>query len=465
MINLFEDQLESVNKLRQSLKRHKRVLMQGETGSGKSVMASYMIKNALDKGKKCAFIVPRKELLRQMSETFDSFGIHHSYVAAGKEFNPFASVHLCTVGTLVNKLDKISPDIIFEDEVHYGNEQRNKINEHFTKNGTWIVGLTATPDNPFLCKWYDDIVIGKSIKELIALKRLSDFRYFAPSTPDLSIIDNIGNDYHKGQIDEFMREQSYLIGDAVAHYKKFAMGKLNMTFCTSIRNSNLTVQRFNDAGIPSAHMDGETPEEDRRRIARDFALGRILNLCTVDLCLFGYDLSSASGIKGVAVQSMSDLRPSKSKNVQRQKIGRVLRYKDEPALIFDHSSNYKEHNLPDHEIKWKLEPPKKSKKDTEKTLPTRQCPQCFFVHTPSPICPNCNHVYEIKSREIDEKDGELIEISKESMAAVKKDARKEQGRADTLEDLIAIGKKRGYKSPSAWASRVLAGRMMKNARN
>ena len=33
-----------------------------------------------------------------------------------------------------------------------------------------------------------------------------------------------------------------------------------------------------------------------------------------------------------------------------------------------------------------------------------------------------------------------------------------QGRAQTLDELIAIGRAKGYKSPEFWARRVLSGR-------
>jgi hypothetical protein len=42
--------------------------------------------------------------------------------------------------------------------------------------------------------------------------------------------------------------------------------------------------------------------------------------------------------------------------------------------------------------------------------------------------------------------------------AEKKKARQEQGRADSFEALVQLGKQRGYKNPAFWAAQVMRGR-------
>lgn len=439
--------------------RNKRILFRGETGFGKSVVAAYMISRALQKGHTAIFNIPRRELLRQMADTFRQFNIPFSYVASGKPFNPYAKAYLTTTGTLVNRLDQVNASIVFKDESHHGSTQLDKINQHFTDKGAWIVGLTATPENVNLHKWYDDMVEGPNIRQLIDMKRLSDFRYFAPSSIDRSQFKRSGNDFNKGQVDDYMREKAVIVGDAISHYRKHAMGRLNMVFCTSIKNSLMTAEKFRDAGIPAVHMDGDTPEHERKQIARDFATRKILALCTVDLCLFGYDLSSASGIKNVAVECISDLRPTKSINTQRQKIGRALRYKVDPALIFDHVSNHEEHGMPDDEIEWSLSAKPKNKNSSSQSSPrVIQCKKCYYCFSYGNVCPECGTPVAVKERKIEEVEGELAELDRKKEIKAKK---MEQGQARTLEDLIELGKKRNMKYPAQWASRVLAARMQR----
>lgn len=471
MIELYPDQMEVVEEVRASMRRHKRVLLQAATGFGKTRIAEYMIRSALAKGNQVLFTVPRKVLLEQTSDTFECGELHHSYIAAGKQFNPYSRLHIGMVQTMARRLDKLpKANIVFIDECHFGQGEMDTVVDHYTQQGAWIVGLSASPwklNGKGLKCHYDHMVCGKPVKWLIENKRLSDYKYYGGRTQiDFDRARVSGGEYNQTDIDGIIEaNEKAIIGDAIRDYKEKSMGRLHLSRCVSVKRSEILAQSYRDAGITAMHVDGEMDKNELRQILMAYARRELKVITFCDLLNFGFDLAQISGMN-VCVESGDDQKPSMSLAGQTQWWGRLLRIKDIPANIFDRVNNWKNHGFPCSEREWTLDDRKQDKKSSaERTIPTRQCPQCFFVHTPAPVCPNCNHLYEIKSRDIAEKDGELIEISKEAMAAVKKEARQEQGRADTLEDLIAIGKKRGYKSPSAWASRVLAGRMMKNARN
>ena len=57
------------------------------------------------------------------------------------------------------------------------------------------------------------------------------------------------------------------------------------------------------------------------------------------------------------------------------------------------------------------------------------------------------------------KDGELLELKKEEVRQRRKDKKRQQGKAQTLQELIAIGKQRGYKA--GWAHFVYNNRQTK----
>jgi superfamily II DNA or RNA helicase len=397
------------------------------------------------KGKTVWYIVPRRDLIRQMNETFSDFGIEHGYVAAGYEHNPFVTAHICSLGSVGARLAKVvPPNLAFIDETHFGGEGLDKLVKWLKERGVWIVGLSATPwkmSGQGLGCWYDDLVCGPSIRWLIDNKRLADYRAFAPDTLDLSMIDVVGGDYAKGQLSEKMEQDRVLIGNSVKHYRTHAMGRLGVTFAVSRKHSEMLAQAYRDAGVPAMHMDGETPELERIRIARAFARRELLQLCNAELLTFGYDLASASGDKGVCIEVMTDCQPTRSLAKQMQKNGRNLRYDPQPHLFFDHANNFATHGLPCMDREWTLESRKKRQGSGERTLPARSCSKCYFVHHPAPRCPSCGYVYPVEAREIKEIEGELRELE---IKQQKKEKRMEVGQAKTVEDLQRIADERGY---------------------
>ena len=83
----------------------------------------------------------------------------------------------------------------------------------------------------------------------------------------------------------------------------------------------------------------------------------------------------------------------------------------------------------------------------------------------APKCPFCGTIYPLHSREIAaHREIELARITVEEaqrVAEAKKKSRIEQGRAVTFEELVKLGKQRGYKNPAFWASQVMRGRNRK----
>ena len=65
----------------------------------------------------------------------------------------------------------------------------------------------------------------------------------------------------------------------------------------------------------------------------------------------------------------------------------------------------------------------------------------------------------MKAREIEQVEGTLEEVKR----AEQVQKRREVGRARSLDDLIRVGRERGYKNPEFWARKVMSGRMSKAA--
>jgi superfamily II DNA or RNA helicase len=140
-----------------------------------------------------------------------------------------------------------------------------------------------------------------------------------------------------------------------------------------------------------------------------------------------------------------------------QQVGRCLRPKADgsAAIILDHVGNVERHGLPTEERNWTLEGRDKRKRDAAPSV--RMCPRCFAANgTAAQVCSECGHEFTTEARELPETAGELVEITAELRRK-----RAEVGGARSMEDLVALGRKRGYKNPAAWANHVLNGRAVK----
>ena len=184
----------------------------------------------------------------------------------------------------------------------------------------------------------------------------------------------------------------------------------------------------------------------RAKLIEDLGAGRLDVLTSCDIVSEGTDIP--------VVTAAILLRPTQSESLYLQQVGRVLRPAPgkSHAIILDHVGNVITHGLPDMDRDWTLDgSPRRGKKRDEPAPSVRQCPQCFAAHAPAPVCPACGHEYRTEVRELQQVEGELVELDK---ALLMRQRKREQGSAQSLEELIRLGAQRGYKNPRAWAQHV-----------
>ncbi|MBB4616935.1 DEAD/DEAH box helicase [Sphingomonas abaci] len=424
------------------------VLVQLATGGGKTVTSAYMVKTAAERGRRCWWVVHRREIILQASRTFWSMEIPHSLVMGGSIGDRDAMVQVGSVQTLSRRLGKLpAPDLIIFDECHHmGAAQYQQIYEACPR--AQIIGLTATPwrlDGRGLGAWFESMVQGPSVADLMERGALCDYRLYAPTTTDVASVAMQGGDFKREDLARVMDKPS-IVGDAVQHYQRLAAGKRAIVFAVSIEHSRNIAAQFQAAGIPSAHVDGSMDSGARDAIVADFSSGAIQVLSNADLFGEGFDVP--------AVEAVILLRPTQSLSLHLQQIGRGLRpAAGKPhAIVLDHAGNAMRHGLPDDDREWSLEDRPKKKRGAKSEVPVKQCPTCFLVHSPAPECPGCGHAYAVQSREIEQVEGELEVVDLDAIRARK---RHELKSARTLEQLIELGKQRRYKYPTAWAGHIM----------
>lgn len=472
--------------IRDALKKNKSTLYCLATGGGKTVTAGFMVEGAAKKEKVVWFVCHRKELVDQTAKTFKAMGMRFGTITSRVNYRPSANIQIGMVQTIHRRLDKLMPpDLILFDEAHHtAASQWADIYNKFPK--AFKVGLSATPsrlDGKGLNEFFHSLVMGKDTTQLIKEGRLSPYKMFAPTVIDTSQLSTRAGDFKKEELNKLLGK-SAIIGDVINTYIKLALGKKTILFAPTVKTSEKFVQAFIDAGITAVHVDGKTPKAQRDKITEDYHNGVYDVMSNVDLFGEGYDVPDTECVIGA--------RPTMSLTIYRQQCGRALRpvyHPDMPqdtveerhaaisagkkphAIIIDHAGNCFRHGLPCDEAEWSLEPQKKRKKgESDEVGGVKQCPECFAaVKQEKKTCQECGHVWTTVSKAREHVDGNLEEVDKDKIDAIKKAGAKkkkyENSKATSLEELVALGEQRGYKNPISWATHVVKGRQKKAEQN
>lgn len=423
-------------------RRLRAVLLCLPTGGGKTVTASVIVHGSSAKGNVTWWLVHRRELLAQASQTFHSLGIPHGTVSAGHISNPHARVQVASVQTIIRRLDELPPPdlIVFDEAHHIGSASWQTIFSRFPR--ARVLGLTATPwrlDGQGLGNWFEEMVVGPSPAELIEMGSLSPYRLFAPATPDLSAVGTVAGDFSRSALSAAM-DKPQIVGDAIGHYKRLCSGKRAVAFAAGVENSKRIAAQFREAGVMAEHVDGSMSSEERDAAVERFRAGQTLVLSNADLFGEGFDVP--------AIEAAILLRPTKSLSLHLQQVGRALRPCEgkTEAIILDHAGNSLIHGLPDDEREWDLADREKKSRKAPAEVPVRQCEECFFVYRPAPKCPQCGHAAKVVAREIEVVEGTLQEVEK---AQVQRQRRMQESECHTLDDWRRLAAERGYKP--GWA--------------
>jgi DNA repair protein RadD len=449
-MNLRPYQQKMVDDIRLQYQMGKRsVLGVLSTGGGKTCIFSHIAQAAARKGNRVCILVHRAELLDQASRALTSMGVNHGRIAAGRSMDLSHAVQVASVGTLARRLHLLPPDflqLLVVDEAHHSNAGTwARTLAHF--NRAHLLGVTATPvrlDGRGLGEWYQSMVLGPSAAWLTEHGYLANARVLAPPGFDATGLRKRMGDFDAKQAAERV---GTIMGDAVGHYRKHLAGQTAIAFCCSVAHAEAVADAFQLQGITAASIDGSMDGATRRGLLEDLGAGRVKVLTSCQLIGEGIDVPSVGGC--------ILLRPTSSVSLHLQMIGRCLRPSPgkPAAVILDHVGNTLRlgHHLEDRD--WTLDGIKK--RDREAAPSVKVCPACFAaMASQARQCVECGHEFQPEKRELRQVDGELVEVA---MRARKR----EQAAAATLEELVAVGQRRGMKNPRGWAMHVLAARQTK----
>lgn len=392
-----------------------RVILQSCTGSGKTEMALFIIKSAISKGKRIAFLCNRITLVEQSSRRFKAAGVSHGVIQGGSTRDPTSPVVVASIQTVANRgLPEV--DLIIIDECHTaaGSKAYRDIIARDTK--TRVLGLSATPWSKGLGKDYkelggalfESVVIATTVPELIAQGWLVDVEVWAPSEPDLSKVSTVAGDYNERELGEAV-DKPALIGDIIKHWFKHAKGKPTVVFATNIAHSEHIRDEFLANDITAEHIDCYTLPAERVKIFERVRSGETLVVTNVGVLAEGWDFP--------ACEVMILARPTKSLIRYIQMVGRVLRSSPgkTKAIILDHSGSCERLGYPTDHIERELcdgkPKPASASKEKKEKLP-KKCVKCHHLK-PAGVseCPACGYKPTRKS-DVEVEDGTLQKLER-----------------------------------------------------
>lgn len=405
---LRDYQLRAIDLVRGAYRRGRRsVLLVLPTGAGKTATASQLIAWAVARGRRCLFLVHRREIVLDTYRRLASAGVPCG-VIMGDEPVTDAPVQVCSVQTLVARSHHPSADLLVWDEAHHcAAETYQGIRSQYP--AAWHLGLTATPERS------DGAPLGDAFEELIApvsVAQLVEAGHLAP-------IDVVAPP---------QRLQSAIGASPADAWREVSGGRPTVVFTATIIESREAVAAI---GERAAHIDGSTPKALRDEILRRFEHGELDVLSNCSVLTEGWDSARAE----VCILA----RGCGSLSVYLQTIGRVRRTggrTDKRCLLVDLGGAVHEHGLPDEDREWSLTTGQAKKKSEREALST--CLHCGAV-TPyagrGEVCRRCLVPWP---------DPERMEVRPQPLATVVASSTHRE-RAVALAALQAIARERGYK--------------------
>lgn len=391
------------------------------TGSGKAACLCEVARIEAERGQRVLITAHRQELITQLSTTLARNGLRHQVIAAATTVKYAVRLHMETVGkcfvdpnarVFVASVQSMKAEnianlaafgdklTIIGDEFHHYTKQSQTWGKVFTpldQAGARGLGLTATPcraDGRGLSRetdgYGDSMVIGPTMRDLITMGYLSDYRIYCPPS-DLHL-DRVKTSATTGDyVEKELKaeiQSSHIVGDIVGHYLRIAPGKRGITFTVGVDMAEEVAEQYRARGVPAIAVSGRMSDYDRIQALRDLKSGKILQVVNDSVLTEGTDEPT--------VEVISFARPTQSYGLYCQMFGRGTRISPDTgkdrAIIIDHVGNVMRHGLPDAPREWSLDRRERRSSGKSDAQTIRAClnPVCGAVYERfRDACPYC----------------------------------------------------------------------------
>ena len=318
-----------------------RNLLVAATGTGKTIVSAFDFKRFYreNPNAKFLFLAHRKEILDQSLQTYrqilrdQNFGeLWCSGYQPGEWNHLFASIQTLNAGGKYQGFQKDYFDYIVLDETHHAAAATyERMLNHF--NPQILLGLTATPermDGKSILTWFNNrMAYELRLDEAIERNMLCPFHYFGVSdSTDLNHVKWVRGSYDTQELANLYigsQARGQTILHAIERYLPDIEGIKGLGFCVNKAHASFMSHYFNQAKIPSIHLDSDSPWDLRNQAKKWLVTGKIRFIFVVDLYNEGVDIPE--------VNTVLFLRPTESSTIFIQQLGRGLRLSEEKEVV------------------------------------------------------------------------------------------------------------------------------------
>lgn len=330
------------------------VIIDACVGAGKTLMISHIARHVIEKGGRVISLAHTKELVEGAHKTFKSYAPDMEvgiFSAAIGRKDTHHQVTFATEKSLTNALPSFEKiDLLIIDEAHRVNDRSEttcymRIIKHFQSLNPKlrILGLTGTAfrlgTGSIVGKkrLFKKIIASITVPELIEQGYLT--KPIAPTSTagnyDFSKVDTVAGKYRDSDLQSAVSDDRLtksIIADVIT---KTARRNKVLIFASTLRHAKEIISYLpkGEAG----YLDGSLPKKEREAVLKAFAAGEIKYLINKDILTTGYDEP--------AIDAIAILRPTESRSLLIQMIGRVLRLHESKtdALVLDYAENIERH--------------------------------------------------------------------------------------------------------------------------
>lgn len=337
------DKLEAEREVR----GYTRNLVVAATGTGKTVISALDYKRFRKKNpnKPCRllFVAHREEILRQSMYTFRAVlkDANFGELFVGN-YKPESIDYLFLSVQTFNSQDfteKTTPDFfdyIIVDEFHHAAAPTYQMLLSYYQP-LILLGLTATPermDGKSILPYFNHRIAAEiRLPEAINRKLLCPFQYFGVTdTVDFDQLKWASGGYDKTELSNLytisgtiaQRRADHVVSSLLKYVTDINDVK-GLGFCVTVAHAEFMSGYFNEHGIPSMYLTGQSPDEERKMAKDKLVKGEVRFIFVVDIYNEGVDIPE--------VNTVLFLRPTESLTIFLQQLGRGLRLAEDKECL------------------------------------------------------------------------------------------------------------------------------------